>query len=99
MKVGDGDEGTGDDGDTEGGPKISLPSLGVGEGGVIGLPALLLGVTVELFPGGRLVEGLLGMGVERDPETDDLRGEEQVVRAAAADDPGGAIPEGRMGGG
>lgn len=44
MKVGDGDEGSGDDGDTEGGPKISLPSLGVGEGGVIGLPALLLGV-------------------------------------------------------
>ena len=29
---------TGEPGEAEGGPKISLPSLGVGEGGVIGRP-------------------------------------------------------------
>lgn len=79
MKVGDGDDASGDDGDTEGGPKMSLPSLGVGEGGVIGLPALLLGVAAELLPGGRPLDGLLGMGVERDAVADDLSGEEQVV--------------------
>jgi hypothetical protein len=28
----------GDDGDADGGPNMSLPSLGVGDGGVIGRP-------------------------------------------------------------
>ena len=33
----------GDEGEADGGPKMSLPSLGVGDGGVIGLPVDLTG--------------------------------------------------------
>lgn len=42
----------GDDGDMEGGPNMSLPSLGVGDGGVIGRPGFKTGFNVGAIGGG-----------------------------------------------